>query len=128
MSTERIACVQLTPETARAVLGAHMYGWLEEYSLPTRVDYWCTVAEQGGRVVGAHAFEVAGSTLYSRSTYALTRVRGVGLGERLWAHSLAFVEPTAVTVTCASVAGKRLIERVQAAHPEIPFRIYHGCL
>lgn len=125
----RFACVQVTPENARAVLGGHIHGWLKEYHLPGHgAPFWVTVAEQMGVVVGAHAFEVFGTrargyTLQSFATYAIRRVRGFGVGSQLWAHSLAFTEVPQVQVTIASHEGAALIERVRAAHPEVCFSV-----
>lgn len=120
----RLATVLVTPSEARGVLGGHIHGWLYEYSIPTHGEppFWLTVAEQGGVVVGAHAFDVAGCRLYSFSTYVLRRARG-GLGSRLWAQSLAFTQVLEVAVTLASPEGARLIRRVQAEHPEVTFRV-----
>lgn len=124
-----LATVLVRPEEARGVLGGHMHEWLKEYHLPTRgAPFWLTLAEQGGVIVGAHAFEIFGSRsrgydLQSFSTYALKRARGCGLGAQLWAHSLAFTQVSHVDVTIATSDGSALIERVKDKHPNVRFRI-----
>ena len=108
--------------------------WVDKYQLPTSDRSDCrtelrfaTFAREGGRIRGAHFYELQllqrGYRLDSSLTYVTTRARKSGLAERLWSMSLAAHDVRSVHAVCISAGGLKLMRRVRRTHPHIRFTL-----
>ena len=108
--------------------------WVDPYQLPTseRTDQttdlrFATFAREGGRIRGAHFYELQllrrGFRLDSTMTYVTPRARKSGLSERLWSMSLASHDVRSVHAVCVSEGGLKLMRRVRRVHPHITFKL-----
>jgi len=108
--------------------------WVDLYQLPTseRADQkpdlcFATIAREGGRIRGAHFYELQllqrGYRLRSTVTYVAPRARKSGLAERLWSMSLAAHDVRSVHAVCVSEGGLKLMRRVRRVHPHIAFKL-----